>query len=243
MVWSSYNATSCFASGGWYGAKSLSGSENVSPSLNTTYTITCSNSTRYASDTDTVTVTTPIFPPPPIQTFNAACVASPRVAHVGQTVAFAAGYAGGIAPYSYSWGQDISGTGLKRVVTFGTTGIKTARVIITDGIGRTAQGICSVTINPAAVIVIPPKPPRPPVVPPVEIVKPEPPKCEEQNIQLTNTPTTCQTGKDRSLIASLILNENGDPTRSGLFIIWYFIILFTIAIGVWVYYLISNRKE
>ncbi len=270
LVWSSYNAVSCFASGGWYGAKSLSGSENISPSLNTTYTLTCSNNAGSVSDTDIVIVTTPIVPPPPIQIFNAACVASPEVARVGQTVAFAAGYAGGTAPYTYSWNQDISGTGLTRAITFKTTGIKTARVIITDGIGRTAQGTCSVRINPAVIAVVPPRPLRPVVPPVVPIVKTL--TCEERLTQLinastrqtctvdSNSPTNGQTGnviynpengtwtsngqnKDRSLVAAMLLDENGKLTTGGLFMIWYFVILITIAFGTWIYYLISNRRE
>ncbi|GEM_PF-7050120 len=238
LVWSSYNATSCYASGGWYGNKSLSGSENVSPSLNTTYTITCSNGTGSVSDTDTVTVTTLIVPPPIIQTFNAACAVSPEVARVGQTVAFAAGYSGGIAPYTYRWNQDISGTGLTRAITFRTTGIKIARVIVTDGTGRTAQGTCSVRVNPIVVVVAPPAPkPKPPVVTIAKTCT-----CEAQPVQLINA-SNGTNGKDRSLAASLLLNENGNPTTGGLIIIWYFVILFTVAVGAWIYYLISNRRE
>lgn len=239
LVWSSYNATSCYASGGWYGNKSLSGSENISPSLNTVYTITCSNSAGSVSDTDTVTVTTPIIPLPIVQTFNAACAVSPEVARVGQIVAFAAGYAGGTAPYTYSWNQDISGIGLTRAVTFRTTGTKTARVIITDGIGRTAQGTCSVRINPVVVVVVPPPPrQKPPIINTVA----ETCKCEGQGVQLIDASNKTN-GKDRSLAASLILDENGKPTSAGLIMIWYFVILFTVAVGAWIYYLISKRRE
>ncbi len=240
LVWSSYNATSCYASGGWYGNKSLSGSENISPSLNTVYTITCSNSAGSVSDTDTVTVTTPIVPLPIVQTFNAACAVSPEVARVGQIVAFAAGYSGGTAPYTYNWNQDISGTGLTRAVTFRTIGIKTARVIITDGIGRTAQGTCSVRINPVVVVVAPPPPRQKPPV--IQVAQPETCKCEGQGVQLIDASNGTK-GKDRSLAASLILDENGKPTSAGLIMIWYFVILFTVAVGAWIYYLISKRRE
>ncbi|MDO8676610.1 MAG: hypothetical protein Q7K16_03085 [Candidatus Azambacteria bacterium] len=241
LVWSSNNASSCYASGGWYGNRSLSGSENVLPSLNTAYTITCSNNAGSVSDTETVTVTTPVVSPP-TGLFNAACVASPEIARVGQTVAFAAGYAGGTAPYTYSWNQDISGSGLTRAVTFRTTGIKTVKVTITDGIGRTAQGVCSVRVNPAIVVVAPSAPkPKPPVI---TIAKTEACKCEGQGqgVQLIDASNETK-GKDRSLAASLILNEDGKPSGAGLLLIWYFVILITVAFGACIYYLISNRKE
>ena len=42
ITWSSTNATSCTASGAWSGAKGTSGSVSVSPTANSTYTLTCS---------------------------------------------------------------------------------------------------------------------------------------------------------------------------------------------------------
>lgn len=41
LSWSSSNSQSCRASGGWSGSKSVSGSENISISQRTTYTLTC----------------------------------------------------------------------------------------------------------------------------------------------------------------------------------------------------------
>jgi len=41
LSWSSSDATSCTASGGWSGTKALSGSQLVSPTQTTTYTLTC----------------------------------------------------------------------------------------------------------------------------------------------------------------------------------------------------------
>lgn len=43
LSWNSSNANSCLASGGWSGQKSLSGSEQINPSITTSYTITCTN--------------------------------------------------------------------------------------------------------------------------------------------------------------------------------------------------------
>ncbi|MBI2056347.1 MAG: hypothetical protein HYT37_03115 [Candidatus Sungbacteria bacterium] len=55
LSWNSTNAGSCFASNGWSGQKSLSGSEQVNPSYTTSYTITCTNS-QGQSATQSVTV-------------------------------------------------------------------------------------------------------------------------------------------------------------------------------------------
>ena len=41
LTWSSTNATSCTASNGWSGAKATSGTQSVSPTVTTTYSITC----------------------------------------------------------------------------------------------------------------------------------------------------------------------------------------------------------
>jgi hypothetical protein len=40
LTWSSTNATSCVTSEGWDGSKALSGSQDVSPTVSTTYTLT-----------------------------------------------------------------------------------------------------------------------------------------------------------------------------------------------------------
>ena len=57
LTWTSQNATTCFANGGWSGQKSLSGSEVVTPSVTTVYSIVCTNSTgQSATAQTTVTV-------------------------------------------------------------------------------------------------------------------------------------------------------------------------------------------
>jgi uncharacterized repeat protein (TIGR01451 family) len=71
LTWSSTNATSCSASGGWSGAKSLSGTETVSPQQTTTYTITCVNGTgQSATASATVNVTTVVNNPTVTLTAN-----------------------------------------------------------------------------------------------------------------------------------------------------------------------------
>jgi hypothetical protein len=270
LVWSSSNATSCTASGGWSGTKATSGSETVSPSSNTTYTLTCTNSRGSTSDNETifVTISSPPNTPPP--KLSAACVVSPEVARIGQTVLFAAGASGGTAPYSYLWDQDISGSGLTRTVTFDTAGVKTAQVTVTDATGKTAQGTCSVRINPQISTTRP-------QLPSAQLTKTESCKCNDQqnSAQLINAPacqtfTLCQqnlpkdnlvynveTGtwnfqnengnqnaannKKRSFLASLLLTEQGNPTTVAL-LIWYLLILVVIVGGILIYRLIRSTK-
>src|SRR3989344_4854106 len=56
LSWSSVNTTNCSASGGWLGGKSLSGSETVSPTQNTTYGLSCSGPGGSISREQTVQV-------------------------------------------------------------------------------------------------------------------------------------------------------------------------------------------
>lgn len=57
LTWSSTNANSCTASGGWIGTKATSGSQSVSPTANTTYTLSCTGAGGTVSQSATVTVT------------------------------------------------------------------------------------------------------------------------------------------------------------------------------------------
>lgn len=56
LSWSSTNTTSCTASGGWSGPKGLNGSEVVSPSSTTTYTLSCDGPGGSVPKSATVTV-------------------------------------------------------------------------------------------------------------------------------------------------------------------------------------------
>jgi PKD repeat protein len=56
LTWSSVDATSCAASGGWSGARATSGSQPVSPSSTTTYALSCTGAGGSASQSATVTV-------------------------------------------------------------------------------------------------------------------------------------------------------------------------------------------
>lgn len=63
LTWNSTNATSCEASGGWSGNKSVDGSQSVSPSQTTTYTLLCSGPNGNITKSATVTVTDVPNPP------------------------------------------------------------------------------------------------------------------------------------------------------------------------------------
>ncbi len=141
LTWSSTNANYCSASGGWAGGKLLSGSESVSPSFTTTYSITCTNSSGSATANVTVFVSTSTFTPT-TQPFTVSCLASPYVASIGQSVTFAAGQSGGIEPVNYVWGGIISGTGKIIQRQLLTPGVHTVTITATDTIGRVATGSC-----------------------------------------------------------------------------------------------------
>ena len=58
LTWSSTNATSCTASGGWSGSKATSGSQSITNITSTaTYTLTCTGTGGSGSNSATVTVT------------------------------------------------------------------------------------------------------------------------------------------------------------------------------------------
>jgi hypothetical protein len=69
LMWSSINSTSCTASGGWTGAKAVSGSQTVSPTTNTTYSLSCTGAggTSLLSSVS-ITVNPAVVTPPPAPT-------------------------------------------------------------------------------------------------------------------------------------------------------------------------------
>lgn len=59
LSWSATNVTGCNASGGWGGSKPLSGSDSVSPTVNTTYSLICTGSYGSITRQETVVVVQP----------------------------------------------------------------------------------------------------------------------------------------------------------------------------------------
>jgi hypothetical protein len=56
LTWTSTNATACTASGGWSGTEATSGTQSVSPTATTIYTLTCTGAGGSATANATVTV-------------------------------------------------------------------------------------------------------------------------------------------------------------------------------------------
>jgi hypothetical protein len=78
LTWSSTNATSCTASGGWTGTKAISGTQSVSPNTTTTYTLTCTGAGGSASQSATVTATDTTPPSTPTN-LSAMAVSSTQI--------------------------------------------------------------------------------------------------------------------------------------------------------------------
>lgn len=62
LTWSTTNATSCSASGGWTGSGATSGTQSVTPTTNTTYTLTCTGAGGSVERSVTVEVGEPDEP-------------------------------------------------------------------------------------------------------------------------------------------------------------------------------------
>ncbi len=141
LTWSSANAETCTASGGWSGAQEKNGSLSVSPATTTTYTLTCSNATGSTSDSATVTVNA-APPSQPTLTFGA----SPTTIVSGNsaTLSWTAANANGCTA-SGNW------SGLK--TTSGSEGVSpttTAQYVLTcTGNGGSVSGTTTVTVTPA----------------------------------------------------------------------------------------------
>ncbi len=65
LSWSSTNANSCTASGGWSGAKATSGTQSISPTISTTYTLACTGGGGTVTKNTTVSVSAPTPTPTP----------------------------------------------------------------------------------------------------------------------------------------------------------------------------------
>ncbi len=65
LTWTSTDATSCTATGGWSGAKTTSGSEAITPSITTTYSLSC---TGAGGTSNTVSVTVSVVVVSPVVT-------------------------------------------------------------------------------------------------------------------------------------------------------------------------------
>ncbi|MBI4114447.1 MAG: hypothetical protein HY445_01240 [Candidatus Niyogibacteria bacterium] len=242
LVWSSANATQCYATSGWSGSKSLAGSEVIAPQSTTSYSITCTNEGQSASDNETIIVSSTASAP----IFNVACSVSSPSVHPGQNVTFVAGYAGGIAPVTFVWSGDVTGVGQTRSVSFGTTGSKFATVSATDGQGRTNNSNCSVIVTPATVVTTSTPPP---IIVTTATKQPTNYCCSANGTQIfydeegnaIEIASADGDQKDRSLLASVFASDTGGPSAFLYLLLFLFIVLAILAVIR--YHLVMDRAQ
>jgi hypothetical protein len=147
LKWDSTDATSCSVSGGWNGSRATSGSELVSPTATTSYTLSCNGDGGSASASVTVTVNQPAAPVPVVNL----SVSSPTI-DLGQsatlnwdsTDATSCTASGGwIGNRATSGSEVISPT------------VTTSYTISCDGDGGSASASVTVTVNQPAVLIQP----------------------------------------------------------------------------------------
>lgn len=138
LTWSSTNATSVTASGGWSGEKALSGNQSVSPSSTTTYTITCTGPGGTRQATATVSVNTP--PAAPICSISA----NPSSIAQGGTSTLAWTSGGGTVRLDKSWTDNTSLNGSSQVVLEST---RTFTVTCFNSAGQSATSSVTVTVT------------------------------------------------------------------------------------------------
>lgn len=263
LVWNSNNTNSCYGTGAWSGQKSASGSQTVTPYQTSTYTIVCTGISGLQAQTSvTVSVIPSVTPPPSTSSLIAACVPDSSVVRVGQRVEFFAGVSGGRSPYHYGWSGAASGSGVDSIsASYTTTGTKIAYLQVSDAEGRSANANCSVSVLPRLVTATPP-----PVVPPPAVVTktPPPPQCvycvpvqsgqggypyyhvmpgQQVPVQPGVQETPDLTKKaERSVLASILLAEDGSPREGLIFLIYLFILALIVLVLYFIYSMIEASR-
>jgi len=152
LTWSTTNATSCTASGGWSGTKATSGNVlTAALSATTSYTLTCDGASGSTPATTTTAVT--VTPPPPAPTVT--LTASPTIIGTG-TAATLTWSSTNATSCTASGGW--SGTESTRGSA--STGVLTATTSYTltcSGPGGSKSGTAGVTVTSSNVVVISPQ--------------------------------------------------------------------------------------
>lgn len=145
ITWSSTNATSCTASGGWSGSKGASGTQTVTPTATTTYTLSCSGSGGNATASTVITVG-PATPTPTVS-----LVANPTsiTAGAASTLTWSSTNATSCAA-SDAWTGTKGAAGSLAVTPAATS----TYTLSCTGAGGTVSTSATVTVN--AVVVVPP---------------------------------------------------------------------------------------
>ena len=144
LYWTSANATTCLASGGWSGTKAIGANQNeiVVPQVTTTYTIICSNATGQTSAPAQTTVTVQQISQQPTVTIYA----TPQSINQGQssTLYWTSANATSCYASSGSWSGTKALSSNEPVQPGGTT---TYGITCTNSTGQTAQAQTTVYVN------------------------------------------------------------------------------------------------
>lgn len=171
LNWSSSNATSCTASGGWNGARTLTGTLSLSPGATTVYTLTCTGNGGSTSTSATITVTPPLSTPAPTIKITASPVSVTKGA--SSTLTWSSTNAT-TCTTSGTWGNtSIATSGTKLV----TPTLTSSYTLACKGAGGQSSANTTVTVIPPATT-----PPQPSTTPAPELVITPAPKGSGQQI-------------------------------------------------------------
>lgn len=146
LTWSTAGSTpiSCSASGGWSGTKPSGGSQTLSPSSTTTYSLKCSNSA--GSDTKSVTISVTAAPVAP--SVNISASSTTITAGNSTTLSWSSG---GTAPITCSASGGWSGTKpASGSQSISPTSTATYTLSCSNSAGNQSKSV-TVTVNPAPV--------------------------------------------------------------------------------------------
>ena len=145
LTWSSKNANSCTASGGWTGTKAVSGTFTVAPTTTTTFTLTCAGSSGSGHASAIITVNA-AAPAPVAPTVTLTASATTIIAGSSSTLKWSSKSAAScVASGGWTGTQATSGT---HSVSPGST---TTYTLACTSSGGTAQTAAKVTVNAAVV--------------------------------------------------------------------------------------------
>jgi hypothetical protein len=139
LSWSSTDATSCTASGGWSGSKATGGSQSVSPSVTTTYTLACTGDGGSTNDSVTITVNAAPAPVP-----TATLLVSPSTIDQGQSATLNWSSTDATSCTASGGWSGSKATGGTQTVSPGAT---TTYTLSCNGDGGSANDSVTVTVN------------------------------------------------------------------------------------------------
>jgi endoglucanase len=140
LTWSSTNATSCTASGGWSGAESTSGAQSVSPTATATYTLNCTGTGGSANASATVTVNAATPAPTVTLTANPVTITAGGSSTLQWSTTNATS-----CTASGGWNGSEATSGTKSVTPSATT----TYTLTCSGAGGSSDASATITVNPA----------------------------------------------------------------------------------------------